>query len=662
VKPIRILRSSFLIIGLGVGSCTQDATAPHPPLGAATGHWTADGPDFIADLDLGDTVVVATGRGTVQGSGTFTGPGIVGGGGAFTVTGTDSSSRVRLAFIAPGRATAYFTGQVVADTEMIGNLDSSGFNHLALTFSHNPVVVSITVAPQSDSALPGHTIQFTDSAFDLLGRPLAPQPVTWSTSDPTLATISATGLLTTVAPGVVAVQASYQGVVGEAPMNVLRPVVSVIVHPPALTLVALASVPLTATLLDTTGNIVTGRPVTWTSLNSAVARVTPADSVMGQARGSTDIRGTVVLDGRSGLTHVTVRVARLKQLAAGTTHTCGIDVDSSAACWGDGQVGQLGSALRTIAAAPLFVSGGLRFKTLVAGHVHTCGLAVDSAAYCWGGDASGQLGDGDDISDTVPVPVTGGLKFVALAIGYDHTCGLIAAGTAYCWGSNMSGELGNGSTSQTPNPAPVPISGGLSFTSLTAGNAHTCGLTSDSTAYCWGGNDFGSLGDSTVTSHDVPTAVAGGRKFAAISAGAYHTCAITGAGAAYCWGNNISGELGDSSGNIEQVVPVAVHAAGVLFTSIAAGFNHICARATSGQMYCWGGNENGQVGPNAGVAAYVPISVGVTGTAIVAGGFHSCAITGNGAYCWGYNQLGQLGSGSTFPLQSAMPLRVSGQP
>ena len=654
--------TALLIIGLAAGSCSRDTTGPsHNGLGPATGHWTADGPDFITTLDLRDTILDASGRGTVQGSGSFAGPGITGGGGTFAVTGTDSSNNVQLAFSDSAHSPAYFRGRIFADTVMVGNIDGSGFNLLPLTFSHNPVVVFITIAV--DSTVPGHTVQLTDSAFDLLRHPIPSPPVTWSTSDTTLAKISGSGLLTGIAPGVVTVRATHGTVVGETPVAVLQPVASVTVNPPTLTLVTPASVLLTAILRDGTGNPITGRAVTWASLYSTVARVNPDNSVQAQAPGSTDIRGTVVLDGRSAQMHVTVRTVQPTQLAGGATHTCGIDADGSAACWGDGLVGQLGSGFRTNVLAPVFISSGVRFKALGAGFVHTCGLAVDSTAYCWGGDALGQLGDGDAITDTVPVAVTGGHKFVALAIGYEHTCGLIAGGAAYCWGSNLAGELGNGTTSQNPNSAPVPVSGGLSFTSLAAGDAHTCGLASDSTAYCWGGNDVGSLGDSSTTSRAVPAPVTGGHKFTAIGAGGSHTCALTANGDAYCWGNNISGALGDSSGNVMQVFPVAVHAGGVRFTSIVAGYNHTCARATTGDLYCWGGNDNGQVGPNGGAATVVPvpIPVGLSGSAIVAGGFHTCAITTNGAYCWGYNQLGQLGSGSA-SQQSATPLRVSGQP
>ncbi len=650
--------TSLLIIGLAAGSCSKDTTGPSPSgLGPATGHWIANGPDFITTLDLRDTVLNASGRDTVQGSGTFAGPGISGGGGTFAVAGTDSSNNVQLAISDSAHSPAYFRGRIYGDTVMVGNIDGSGFSLLPLTFSHNPVVVSITIPV--DSTVAGHTVQLKDSAFDLLGRSIPPPPVTWSTSDTTLAKISATGLLTGIAPGVVTVRATHGSVVGQAAVTVLVPVATVTLNPPSLTLVTLAGVLPTAILRDATGNLITGRAVAWVSLNTTVARVNPDNSVEAQALGSTDIKGTAVLDGRSALMHVTVRTVQPTQLAGGATHTCGIDADGSVACWGDGLVGQLGSGFRWTVAAPVFITSGVRFEALAAGFVHTCGLAVDSTAYCWGGDGSGQLGNGIVIPDTVPVGVTGGLKFVALAVGYQHTCGFVAGGAAYCWGSNLAGELGNGTTSQNPNPAPVPVSGGVSFTSLAAGDAHTCGLASDSTAYCWGGNDFGPLGDSTTTSRSVPGPVAGGHKFVAIAAGGSHTCALTGTGDAYCWGNNSSGELGDSSGNVMQVVPVAVHAGGVRFTSIVAGNGHTCTRATTGDLYCWGANGNGQLGPNAGGA--VPVAVGLSGSAIVAGGFHTCAITANGAYCWGFNQLGQLGAGIA-SQQSATPLRVSGQP
>jgi alpha-tubulin suppressor-like RCC1 family protein len=85
------------------------------------------------------------------------------------------------------------------------------------------------------------------------------------------------------------------------------------------------------------------------------------------------------------------------------------------------------------------------------------------------------------------------------------------------------------------------------FASLSVGGAHACALTADGTAYCWGDNRAGQLGDSTTTYRAEPTAVAGTTKFSSISAGYLHTCARTTDGSVACWGLNSAGELGDST-------------------------------------------------------------------------------------------------------------------
>jgi alpha-tubulin suppressor-like RCC1 family protein len=609
-------------------------------------------------MDLSETRVVGTVTGSITGSGTFTGPAIRNGGTGFTVSGTDSSEIVRLDVDATGFTTAHFVGQIRADTSLGGTLDGSGFDHLALTFTHHPVVASVAVQPRGDSTVPTGTAQFTATAFDQLGRPVAPQPIHWSLSDFSVASISATGLLTASAPGPVTVTATIAGVAGQAQITILRPVVSVTL--PNLSTVVSAAVPVTVTLLDAAGSEITGRALTWSSSDPGVAAVSPSGIVTAFQTGSTDLTARVTLDGRSGLAHVTIRTIRPATLVAGANHSCGIEADGGAACWGDGQLGQLGPGMRTSVGAPLFVQGTLRFGSMTAGHRHTCGVATDGTAYCWGVNDFGQLGDGTTEPRTAPTPVAGGLRFVALVAGYDHTCGLVASGAAYCWGSNLLGEVGNGSRSEAPNATPAAVSGGLAFTSLAAGTSHTCGLSADSLAYCWGGNDFGSLGDGTRTSSSSPVLVAGGHRFAAIGAGAYHTCAISGTGEGFCWGNDSDAELGDSLGETHQDVPVAVRTT-ERFRSVAGGFNHTCAVAQSGQIYCWGGSENGQAGPNAGSRAYTPAPVGLQGSNVAAGGFHSCAATSQGAYCWGFNQLGQLGASSS-TMQSPAPLRVSGQP
>ena len=152
-------------------------------------------------------------------------------------------------------------------------------------------------------------------------------------------------------------------------------------------------------------------------------------------------------------------------------------------------------------------------------------MVSGGTAYCWGGNYFGQLGDGtggnggdQSANRLVPVAVSGGRTYTALAAGDAHTCGLATGGTAYCWGYNGNGQLGdgtsgNGGDQSADRLVPVAVSGGRTYTALVAGGEHTCGLATGGTAYCWGWNAYGQLGDGTSGNGDssadrlVPVAV-----------------------------------------------------------------------------------------------------------------------------------------------------------
>ena len=117
---------------------------------------------------------------------------------------------------------------------------------------------------------------------------------------------------------------------------------------------------------------------------------------------------------------------------------------------------------------------------------HTCGLRTGGAAYCWGVNSNGQLGAGTAGSmSTSSVAVSGGLVFQAINAGESHTCSITLAGTAYCWGNNYYGQVGDGTSGNT-RTSPVAVSGGLVFESISAGESHTCGLIAGGAIYCWG--------------------------------------------------------------------------------------------------------------------------------------------------------------------------------
>ena len=183
----------------------------------------------------------------------------------------------------------------------------------------------------------------------------------------------------------------------------------------------------------------------------------------------------------------------------------------------------------------------------------TCGVDNGGAGFCWGHNFDGQLGIGTYDTALVPTAVAGGLTFSVISSGFEHSCGLVS-GTPYCWGSDFAGQTGD---TLGPNRDSLPDSlpGGWKFTSIAAGGAHTCALSNVAVAYCWGDNTFGQLGTVT-TGTPFPHLVSGGHAFIAIAAHAGTTCALSGT-QAYCWGHNNTGAIGDGS-KTDRIGPAAV--------------------------------------------------------------------------------------------------------
>jgi alpha-tubulin suppressor-like RCC1 family protein len=362
-------------------------------------------------------------------------------------------------------------------------------------------------------------------------------------------------------------------------------------------------------------------------------------------------------------------------VTARTAHTCALDSEGTAYCWGSNLVGQLGVGGEADRSRPTAVAGSRKYRLLSAGDRFTCGLDLAGAAWCWGDSTFGQLGStatGNCLGlpcSRVPAPVSGGRTYTTLAAGGNHVCGLDASGSAWCWGDNGQGQLGV--SGFAPTPTPVAVQGGLRFSALTAGQGTTCG-TVGTAAYCWGLNSQGQLG--RVTSLDVdaaPGLVSGGHAFATVHAAGFHVCGRTTGGQVRCWGANELGELGIGS-TTPYSVPVTepqLVAGLTAATALAAGNNHNCAVLSGGEVRCWGANAAGQLGASTATrcgpqsCATLPAArVGTQSfTIVAAGGQHSCALTGTGnLYCWGSNDSGQLALGSaggtsSSPVEIALP-------
>ncbi len=379
-------------------------------------------------------------------------------------------------------------------------------------------------------------------------------------------------------------------------------------------------------------------------------------------------------------TNVCVLRASWVSVVSGAYHACGLTVDSKPYCWGEDNAGQLGDggayqdAQSPSAVYLAAIAGSRTFVQLAAGGAHTCGLASDGKAYCWGDDFYGELGNGVAGDSAVPSAVdtstiAGNKAFVQLSAGGLHTCGLTVDGVAYCWGDDAYGQLGNGGASQNSNsPSAVDTStmtGNKAFVELVSGINHTCGLTADGRAYCWGSDQAGQLGNGG-TSQDTQSpspldtsTITANQAFVQLSAGGgSHTCGLAADGKAYCWGSDFGGALGNGGTSQNSQSPSAVSttpiAGNKAFVKVGAGWGHTCAVTADGVPYCWGYDAYGQLGdggtaqssqsPSAvdtsafsGNRAFVQVSGGT---------YHTCGLAADGAvYCWGYDLEGQLGNG-----------------
>ena len=251
-----------------------------------------------------------------------------------------------------------------------------------------------------------------------------------------------------------------------------------------------------------------------------------------------------------------------------------------------------------------------------------------------GTNASGKAAGAD-----INVAVTCGTTITA---GVAHTCAVTSTGTVLCWGSNQFGQLGTGGTANISSPVQV-VGLNSNVVSVAAGSESTCALTNLGTVWCWGGNSNGQLGNGTFTQSAVPVQVMDSTGSAPLSnvsriaAGQSHACAVTNAGEALCWGDNGQGQLGNGT-EIVSSLPVQVSGLSTGVSTIAAGSDFTCAVTTTGGTECWGNGASGQLGNATSPSSTTPTtfldatgSTPLGGVVTISAGFEdACALTSGG--------------------------------
>ena len=421
-----------------------------------------------------------------------------------------------------------------------------------------------------------------------------------------------------------------------------------------------------SSLTFSSGNYTTAQRVTLTAVQDALIDGDTTPTVTFSVSSTADAGYSALADEVFTATiYDSLLIQDVNEIALGETQSCYVDNDANKTmyCWGGdncfrdggctGPIVPDGVANDNNTLVPIAVGVDNVTSLSISQHL-TCALLGDKSVQCWGvnqrgslGTTSGQLLDGSQVYEAY-----------GLGVGSQHGMVTLDNGTLLAWGYGGFGQLGEGGTSWATNRIAYPNIDNVS--QISGGNYFSCALIKDKTIKCWGKNNDGQIGDGTTTNATSPTSVLNLSNMNKVSAGGNHACAVADNGTVWCWGRGDGGKLGNGADS-DSSVPVQVSG---ISTAIDVSTSDLvnCAILSDRTVQCWGGNGDGQLGNGTtGGSSNVPVAVsGLTSVAKIASGFrHNCAIrTDNTVWCWGDNDDGQLGDNSTTDRNT--PVQVIG--
>ena len=352
-----------------------------------------------------------------------------------------------------------------------------------------------------------------------------------------------------------------------------------------------------------------------------------------------------------------VELSQITHFAAGAKHVCARTVEGEVWCWGQNSEDQLGSDSVEQASSPVKVMDLAQAASVGVGDAFSCAVLGSGSVYCWGSNGNGCLGDGTADDSGEPVQALGLSSAKQISGGKDHACSTSEDGIVWCWGKADNGQLGDGTWASRSLAA--PISGPPKILSFSAGGHQTCAVVAGGWLWCWGLNFQGQIGDGTFDSKVSPVLIEKLAGVVDVSVGESYTCAVTEQGMVWCWGFNSDGQLGDGT-KIKKNEPMFPVSGLVGVTAISAGFKHACALHGNQTLSCWGRGFHGQLGDGAGISSWTPVEVqGINdAVAVTAGEWHTCALREDdgSVWCWGRNDDGQIGDGTTSYRKTPTPV------
>ncbi len=289
---------------------------------------------------------------------------------------------------------------------------------------------------------------------------------------------------------------------------------------------------------------------------------------------------------------------------------CGVTEGGELWCWGDlRQTGVAAGNFTDPVRIGTDADWGHVAATAQGNTIGLCAIKRDGRLFCWSDDAPGTA-----------VAMVAAERFVDVDIGNRFACAVAESGSAWCWGANESGQLGQGAGGE-PSDEPLEVDG--DFTHVETSAATACALGRDGDVTCWGE-------DRTLagTESRAPTAVAAGHHFRSIDLDGQLLSGVDDAGVLRASRHVFYFQ--------EPIAPFDPIDPRPIWVDATFGDTQVCAIDGDGIAHCMGGNQWGESGLGRAATRWTPERIEGTFTAVAAGFNTSCAIGGEGnASCWG---------------------------
>lgn len=246
-------------------------------------------------------------------------------------------------------------------------------------------------------------------------------------------------------------------------------------------------------------------------------------------------------------------------IAAGKRHAFAINAKGFLYGWGGNFNGQLGDSTTVSKFVPTLITGlgpaptgttvpvGTKtWKTIAAGDTHSLGIDTVNGLYGWGSNASGQVGNNNSVDSLMPTKI-GASFWASVSAGGAHSTGIRTDGTLFAWGSNSNGQVGNGAMQNVQVPAQITTANNSAnnWAVVSAGAFHTMATRTDGSLWGWGANSDSQLGNGGTTDSFIPTQIGAVKNWNTVSAGSGHTMGIQNDNTLWGWGRNLSGQVGN---------------------------------------------------------------------------------------------------------------------